>query len=63
MKIAAASSADTPLAVRIGRAALSLLEVEPGVTVRSVFGRGWPEGEGFEHNLQVSLSLCLSRKI
>lgn len=30
MRIAAASSADTPQAVRIGRAAMDLLEVQPG---------------------------------
>uniref|UniRef100_A0A7R9T3M6 Uncharacterized protein n=1 Tax=Ostreococcus sp. 'lucimarinus' TaxID=242159 RepID=A0A7R9T3M6_9CHLO len=33
-RAAAASSADTPLAVRIGRSALDVLEVFPGVTVR-----------------------------
>jgi hypothetical protein len=33
MKIAAASSADTPFAVQIGRKALTMLEVVPGVTV------------------------------
>jgi hypothetical protein len=34
MRVACASSADTPLAVRIGKSALALLEVVPGVTVR-----------------------------
>ena len=34
MRIAAASSADTPLAVKIGRAAMQILEVFPGITVR-----------------------------
>jgi len=34
MKIAAASSADTPLAVTIGKAAMNILEVVPGVSVR-----------------------------
>lgn len=58
MRIAAASSADTPQAVRIGRAALSLLEVAPGVTVRQVFALGWPEG--FEGNLQIGRSPPLS---
>ena len=36
MRAATASSADTPHAVAIGRAALSILEVVPGVTVRQV---------------------------
>jgi hypothetical protein len=54
MRIAAASSADTPLAVRIGRASMSLLEVVPGVTVREVFDRGWPDD--FEAHLQIGRS-------
>ena len=33
MRIAAASSADTPFAVKIARKALTMLEVVPGVTV------------------------------
>jgi magnesium-dependent phosphatase 1 len=42
MKVAFASSADTPLAERIGRAALKLLEVLPGLTVWDlVVGRDW----------------------
>ena len=35
MKIAVASSADTPLAVKIGRAAMNYLEIVPGVSMRS----------------------------
>jgi magnesium-dependent phosphatase 1 len=35
MKIAVASSADTPLAVKIGRSAMNYLEVVPGVSMRS----------------------------
>lgn len=58
MRIAAASSADTPLAVRIGRTALGILEVAPGVTVRQVFATGWPEG--FEGNMQIGRSPPLS---
>lgn len=58
MRIAAASSADTPRAVKIGRTALGLLEVAPGVTVRSVFNRGWPEG--FEGNMQIGRTPPLS---
>jgi len=58
MRIAAASSADTPLAVRIGRKAMTLLEVLPGVTVREVFAKGWPEG--FEGNMQIGRTPPLS---
>lgn len=58
VRIAAASSADTPHAVKIGRAALNILEVVPGVTVRSVFNRGWPEE--FEGNMQIGRSPPLS---
>ena len=42
MRVAFASSADTPLAEQIGRASLQLLEVVPGVTVWDlVVGRDW----------------------
>ena len=41
LRLAAASSADTPLAVRIGRGAMTLLEVLPGVTVEDCFRKGW----------------------
>lgn len=42
MKIAFASSADTPLAEKVGRASLKLLEVVPGITVWDlVVGRDW----------------------
>jgi magnesium-dependent phosphatase 1 len=58
VRIAAASSADTPRAASIARAALDLLEVVPGVTARSVFGRGWPEG--FDGNLQIGRTPPLS---
>lgn len=45
MKVCFASSADTPLAEKIGRSALKLLEVVPGVTVWDlVVGRDW-DGE------------------
>eukprot|EP00605_Chrysophyceae_sp_TOSAG23-4_P002152 GSChrysophyteH1.ASY1.ANO1.2380.1 assembled CDS len=60
MRIAAASSADTPLAVRIGRAALELLEVAPGVTVRSVFALGFPQD--YDGNMQIGRSPPLSSK-
>jgi magnesium-dependent phosphatase 1 len=55
---AAASSADTPLAVSIGRKAMTMLEVAPGVTVRQVFALGWPEG--FEGNMQIGRTSPLS---
>ena len=35
MRIAVASSADTPLAVKIGRSAMNYLEIVPGVSMRS----------------------------
>jgi magnesium-dependent phosphatase 1 len=60
MRIAAASSADTPHAVKIGRASLGLLEVVPGVTVRQVFNQGWDEG--FEGNMQIGRTPPLSSR-
>jgi magnesium-dependent phosphatase 1 len=41
MKIALASSADTPFAEQIGRAALKMLEVFPGMTVWDLLMRDW----------------------
>jgi magnesium-dependent phosphatase 1 len=42
MKIAFASSADTPFAEKVGRATLKLLEIVPGMTVWDlVVGRDW----------------------
>ena len=41
MKIALASSADTPFAEKIGRASLKLLEVVPGMTVWDLLMRDW----------------------
>lgn len=58
MRIAAASSADTPRAVTIGRKAMSILEVFPGVSLRDVFAAGWPPG--FEGNLQIGRTHPLS---
>ena len=58
MRIAAASSADTPRAVAIGRAAMGILEILPGVTMRQCFAKGWPAG--FEGNLQIGRSPPLS---
>ena len=63
MRFAVASSADTPLAEEIGRAAMKILEVLPGVTVYDVLVKGWedepmqpPAPGGFERgpvNLQI----------
>lgn len=58
VKIAAASSADTPRAVEIGRAAMNLIEVFPGITMREVFRKGWPTG--FEGNMQIGRTPPLS---
>ena len=41
MKIALASSADTPFAEQIGRATLKMLEVFPGMTVWDLLMRDW----------------------
>ena len=57
MRIAAASSADTPRAVEIGTKALTMLEVVPGVTVRQVFSQGFPEGT---ENMQIGRTPPLS---
>ena len=43
-KLAVASSADTPFAAAIAQAALDILEIVPGVTLREVLCRGHPEG-------------------
>ena len=58
MRIAAASSADTPLAVKIGKSALATLEIVPGVRARDVFASGWPDG--FEGNMQIGRTPPLS---
>lgn len=58
LRIAAASSADTPQAVRIGKAAMALLEILPGVTMKAAFAKGWPEG--FEGNVQIGRTPPLS---
>ena len=57
MRIAAASSADTPFAVKVARQALTMLEVVPGVTVREVFSMGWPDDC---ENMQIGRSPPLS---
>ena len=57
-RLAVASSADTPLAASIAHAALSILEVVPGVTVRDVLCRGWPAG--FEDHIKIGRTPPLS---
>eukprot|EP00854_Cymbomonas_tetramitiformis_P009026 gene9026-10696_t len=56
MRIAAASSADTPFAVQVGRKALTMLEVVPGVSVWEVFLTGW-DNDG---NMQIGRTPPLS---
>ena len=43
-RLAVASSADTPFAASIAQAALDMLEIVPGVTLREVLCRGHPDG-------------------
>ena len=59
MRLAAASSADTPKAVQIGRAAMAILEIIPGVTMLETFRRA---GGGFasDSNLQIGRTPPLS---
>ena len=57
-RIAAASSADTPFAVKCAYSAMEVLEVVPGVTVKEVFASGWEDG--FTGNLQIGRSGKLS---
>ena len=58
VRIAAASSADTPLAVEIGKAAMNLIEILPNVSMKKVFSKGWPDG--FEGNMQIGRTPPLS---
>jgi len=44
MKVALASSADTPFAEKVGRASLQMLEVVPGMTIWDLLMRDW-DGE------------------
>lgn len=60
MKLAVASSADTPLAEEIGRAAMKVLEVVPGVTVYQVLTQGWEWPDGKALNLQIGRQPPLS---
>jgi len=57
MKVAFASSADTPFAEKVGRATLKLLEVVPGVTVWDlVVGRDWQNKDVNQIGRQPPLS-------
>mmetsp|Transcript_9662 Transcript_9662/g.29418 ORF Transcript_9662/g.29418 Transcript_9662/m.29418 type:complete len:151 (+) Transcript_9662:547-999(+) len=58
MRLAVASSADTPRAVEIGKAAMKILEIVPGKTFYDVLMRGWEPG--YEGHLQVGRSPPLS---
>jgi len=57
MKVAFASSADTPFAEKIGRASLQMLEVLPGLTVWDlVVNRDWDGREVYQIGRQPPLS-------
>mmetsp|Transcript_7319 Transcript_7319/g.10368 ORF Transcript_7319/g.10368 Transcript_7319/m.10368 type:complete len:253 (+) Transcript_7319:176-934(+) len=56
MKIALASSADTPFAEQVGRASLKLLEVVPGMTVWDLLMRDWDNQDVNQIGRQPPLS-------
>lgn len=56
MKVCFASSADTPLAERIGRATLKILEVVPGMTVWDLVMRDWDNEDVNQIGRQPPLS-------
>jgi len=56
LKIAFASSADTPFAEQVGRATLKLLEVVPGVTVWDLAMRDWNDVDVNQIGRQPPLS-------
>mmetsp|Transcript_16972 Transcript_16972/g.25544 ORF Transcript_16972/g.25544 Transcript_16972/m.25544 type:complete len:172 (+) Transcript_16972:114-629(+) len=58
MRLGVASSADTPRAAEIAQAALRILEVVPGITIRDVLARGWDEG--FDGNVWIGRTPPLS---
>ena len=62
MKLAVASSADTPLAEDIGRAAMKILEVVPGTTVHDVLTRDFAadDSRSGHPNLQIGRQPPLS---
>lgn len=59
MRLAIASSADTPHATKIAHASLKLLEVFQGVSVQQVVNKGWPEG--FTGNIQIGRQYPLTK--
>ena len=61
MRIAMASSADTPFAEKVGRASLKLLEVVPGVTVWDICMRDWDGVDVNQIGRQPPLSSNKSR--
>ena len=61
MRLAVASSADTPLAERIGRAAMGILEVLPGVTLKEVLTADFEDGRNLQIGRQPPLSSDKSR--
>mmetsp|Transcript_46899 Transcript_46899/g.77845 ORF Transcript_46899/g.77845 Transcript_46899/m.77845 type:complete len:300 (-) Transcript_46899:56-955(-) len=56
MQLAVASSADTRTAEKIGRAAMEMLEVLPGVTMKDVITRGFEDGRNLQIGRQPPLS-------
>mmetsp|Transcript_20298 Transcript_20298/g.28247 ORF Transcript_20298/g.28247 Transcript_20298/m.28247 type:complete len:251 (+) Transcript_20298:148-900(+) len=56
MKIALASSADTPFAEQVGRATLKLLEVVPGTTIWDLLMRDWDNQDVNQIGRQPPLS-------
>jgi magnesium-dependent phosphatase 1 len=58
MRLAVASSADTPRAVEIGRQAMSALEIVPGTTLLDVLRMGWDGAD--DVNLKVGRSAPLT---
>jgi len=58
MRLGIASSSDTPLAASIAEASLRLLEVLPGLSLRDLLARGWPED--FEGNVKIGRQKPLS---
>ena len=62
MRLAVASSADTPLAEEIGRAAMRMLEVLPGLTVYDVLVRGFEDAPMQEPPERGPINLQIGRQ-
>ncbi|EAR95477.1 acid phosphatase (macronuclear) [Tetrahymena thermophila SB210] len=60
VKLAIASSADTPFAVQIAKNALNMLEILPGVTIRQVIQKGWQDN--FDGHIQIGRTPPLSSR-